>query len=263
LPTLSDDPVGRHIFRNSSIIKSIDNGQTWTRDPADNYLRPMFPGKRFGAPYFVWYGKDGAAAVDQADRFVYAVSNNGNFENGDDYVLGRVSRSKLGKLSASDWSFYLAGDGAEEGSWTKKLDQAKPILSNPRRSGMTGMTYIEILRRYVMVVWHYRRENFGQAIKDRDLSTILEFYEAPRPWGPWGKFKTLETGRLGWYVPIIGQRFQSTVNTSSVKVFLYATGLTAKVGGGVDTGLYKLNYMPITLSAKRLSQHDSAYVGDR
>ena len=103
-PKLSGDPKGRHVFQNSSIIKSTDNGRTWTRSGADNYAKPMFPGKRFGTAYFVWYGKDGAATVDNADRYVYAISNNGHFENGDDYVLGRVLKSKLPNLSAADWS---------------------------------------------------------------------------------------------------------------------------------------------------------------
>ena len=68
----------------------------------------MFPGMRFGAPYFVWYGKNGAASVHNADRYVYAVANNGHFEDGDDYILGRVLKSKLPNLNAADWQFYIA-----------------------------------------------------------------------------------------------------------------------------------------------------------
>lgn len=69
----------------------------------------MFPGLRFGAPYFVWYGQDDAATVDNADKYVYAVSNDGHFEDGHDYVLGRVLRTKLPDLFATDWSFYTGG----------------------------------------------------------------------------------------------------------------------------------------------------------
>ena len=112
----------------------------------------MFPGKRFGTAYFVWYGKDGAPTVDNADNYVYAVSNNGHFENGDDYVLGRVLCSKLGEISAADWSFYKGGNGMQDSNWTSSMDAAKPILINPGHSSMTGMTYIEPLHRYVMVL---------------------------------------------------------------------------------------------------------------
>jgi hypothetical protein len=262
-PWGSNDPKRRHNFENSSIIKSTDYGRTWTRAGAENYAKPMFPGKRFGTPYFVWYGKDGAAGVDNADKYIYAVSNNGHFENGDDYVLGRVLRSQLPHLSAADWSFYRTGDGMQEASWTANLSQARPILAHPEQSSMTGMTYIEGLRRYVMVVWHYHRDNFEQGIKDKDLGTVLEFFEAPKPWGPWNKVKTFDSGHLGWYAPIIGQRFQTVENSSAVKGLLYATGLDVTLEGGQDLTLYKLNYLPITFSTKPLQHKDPAFVGAR
>lgn len=262
-PWRSDDPKHRHVFQNSSIIKSTNNGRTWTRAGPENYSHPMFPGKRFGTAYFVWYGRDGAGSADNADKYVYAVSNNGHFENGDDYVLGRVLRSKLPNLLAADWSFYKGGNGMEEGSWTAELAAATPILSNPGKSGMTGMTYIEGLRRYVMAIWHYHHDNYEQGIDAKDLSTVLEFFEAPTPWGPWTKFKTLDTGRLGWYTPIIGQRFQTTVDSSTVKAFFYATGLSAEPEGSQDLTRYKLNYIPVTLSTRSLQHTDQTFVGAR
>jgi hypothetical protein len=262
-PSGSSDPKRRHVFQNSSIIKSTDNGKTWTRSGKLNYEKPMFPGKRFGTAYFVWYGRDGATSVDNAEKYAYAVSNNGHFENGDDYVLGRVLRSKLPDLSAADWSFYRTGDGMQDSGWTAKLDEAMPVLKEAGRSSMTGMTYIDDLRRYVMVVWHYHKDNFEQGIKDQDLGTVLEFFEAPKPWGPWNKVKTFDTGRLGWYTPIIGQRFQTLVDSSTVKVFLYATGFYTKPEGGLDATLHKLDYMPITLSTKPLKHKDPSFVGAR
>jgi hypothetical protein len=269
-PWESTDPKRRHVWQNASIIKSIDGGKTWERPGREDYAKPMFPGKRFATPYFVWYGKDGAASVDNADKYVYAVANDGFFENGDNYILGRVLRSKLPKLSGADWSFYkgeagnsgMAG-GTEDGSWTPSSDRAKPILINPGRSSMTGMTYIPGLRRYVMVLWHYHRMNFMQAIKDKDLGTFIEFFEAPKPWGPWTKVKVFDTGKLGWYAPIIGQRFQKTVNSDTVSAVLYATGFTSKPEGGLDPTLYKLDYLPITLSTKALAHNDVAFVGAR
>jgi hypothetical protein len=212
----------------------------------------MFRGMRFGAPYFVWYGKDGAASTDNADRYVYAVSNDGSWENGDDYVLGRVSRTKLSHLSAADWSFYRAGDGMADTSWTSKIDEARPVLARPLKCGMTGMTYITALHRYVMVLWHVPRESLEQDIKEQVYGTTLEFFEAPKPWGPWSRVKAFETGASGWYTPIIGQRFQVSVDRSAVRAILYASG-----------GGYKLNYMTITLSTIPLPHNDPAFVGAR
>jgi hypothetical protein len=262
-PGNSSDPKKRHVWQNASIIKSTDGGKTWTRPATENYANPMFPGQRFGAAYFVWYGKDGAANVDNADKYVYAVSNDGYFENGDNYVLGRVLRKNLPRLSAADWSFYSRGDGMQEGSWTGRLDQAKPILVHAGQSSMTGMTYIEALHRYVTVLWHYHKDNFYQGIAEKDLGTVLEFFEAPSPWGTWNKVKTFETGHLGWYTPIVGQRFQTAVGSSAVQVYLYATGFYTKPEGGLDLALYKMNYMPITLSTKQLTHNDAAFVGGR
>ena len=262
-PSHSNDSKRRHILSNSSIIKSTDGGKTWSRPPQENYDKPMFPGRRFGAPYFVWYGKDGAATADNADNYVYAISNDGFFENGDDYVIGRVPRSKLGSLSGLDWSFYVGGDGMIDSRWSTRLERACPILNNAGKSSMSGMTYVESLHRYVIVSWHYHQENFEAGIKAQDLSTVLEFFEAPHPWGPWSRVKRLQTGKLGWYTPIIGQRFQQTRYDGIVSAFLYATGYSTKPAGGLDMSLYKMNYMPITLSMRPLSHKDDFFVGAR
>lgn len=251
-PEQSGDTGNRHIFRSSSIIKSLDKGKTWTRSEVENYNNPMFPGKRFGAPYFVWYGKDGEGSVDNAGKYVYAVSNNGHFESGDNYIIGRVLKSKLADLNAGDWAFYSGGDGMEDKNWTVNMDDAVLILKDENNCSMTGMTYINGLKRYIMVVWHYTTYNLR-----KDPRTINDFYEAPHPWGPWTKFKTLDTGVLGWYVPIIGQKFQTIVNSNTVKCFLYPTG------NYQNRALYKLNYIPVTLSTIPMSNPLSNYVGDK
>ena len=110
-PEESGDEHHRHIFENASLIKSTDKGKTWTRPAEESLAHPMFPGQKFGAPYFVWYGQDGRASVDNAGKYVYAVANNGHFEDGDYYILGRVLKKKLGDLNAADWEFFTGGDG--------------------------------------------------------------------------------------------------------------------------------------------------------
>jgi hypothetical protein len=241
-PEQSGDPIHRHVFKNSSIIKSTDHGMTWTRSSEESFNAPMFPGTRFGSPYFVWYGQNGAASVDNADKYVYAVANNGHFEDGDYYILGRVLKSNLAALNAADWQFYNGGDGMLDSHWTGAVDRAKPILEDATNCSMTGMTYIAGLGRYVMVVWHYTTYNLRA-----DPRTINKYYEAPKPWGPWTLFKTVNTDKLGWYVPIIGQKFQTVVNSNTVKCLLYPTG------NYQNRELYKLNYIPITLSTVPLT----------
>jgi hypothetical protein len=180
--------------------------------------------------------------VDQADKYVYAVANNGHFEDGDYYILGRVSKGRLPELNAADWQFYAGGDGMADGSWVGDIGKAKPILQDPLNCSMTGMTYIAGLGRYVMVVWHYTTYNLRT-----DPRTINDYYEAPKPWGPWTKFKTINTEKLGWYVPIVGQKFQRQVDRNTVECILYPTG------NYQDKSLYRLNYIPITLSTVPLA----------
>ena len=241
-PEQSGDAHHRHIFKNSSVIKSGDKGKTWTRSAAESLEHPMFPGLGFGAPYFVWYGQDGKASVDNANKYVYAVANNGHFEDGDYYILGRVSKKELPRLNGEDWQFFTGGDGREDRNWSRRIEEAKPILQDPLNCSMTGMTYIPALGRYVMIVWHYTTYNLRT-----DPRTINDYYEAPKPWGPWTKFKSINTEKLGWYVPIKGQKFQRKVDLNSVNCILFPTG------NYQDSKLYKLNFIPVTLSTVPLT----------
>jgi hypothetical protein len=252
------DPKLRHVWEDASIIKSMDGGKTWNPPSKYNLRHPMFPGHRFGAPYFVWYGKDGSGGANGGGKYVYAVSNDGYFEGGDNYVLGRVLKSKLSVLSGSDWQFYTGGDGLNDQNWSSSLSDAKPILANPGRSGMAGMTYIPSLQRYVLVSWYYSQGSFKIAINSRDLSTTIEFYDSPTPWGPWHMVKSVPTGKFGWYAPVVGQRFQQPTNDGKgVSAILYTTGFTSKPDGGLDFSFYKLNYLRVTFSTVPLQSAES------
>jgi hypothetical protein len=247
----SGDPRGRHIFANSSIIKSLDHGVTWTRSEKENFDSPMFRGKRFGAPYFVLYGQNGSATADNADKYVYAVSNDGHFEHGDNVILGRVARRFVAKLDAADWQFYTGGaggDGMQDHNWSSHMDHATPIISDYSNCSMTGMTYLPALGRYILVEWHY-----GSHRLQHSARTILDFLEAPAPWGPWRKFHSTDAGDLGWYCPSVGQEFQTANGSRRLDCFLYATGNS----WSLDT--YKLFFMPISLYAapQPKSVHDN------
>ena len=168
---------GRQSRINASIIKSTDHGLHWARSMQQNLDRPMFPGMRFATPFFVHYGKDySAATVDNADRYIYATSNNGFWDNGDSYILGRVARSKIGALKAADWSFYQGGDGMLDSSWGADITRAAILIHAPGQCGETGVTYLPALNRYVMAAWYYPIGN-GHAGKIE--ATAFAFYESP------------------------------------------------------------------------------------
>ena len=150
----SGDPHRRQTAQNASIIKSADLGRTWSRPARENYQRPMFPGQRFATPYFVEYGRS-HVDVDNAGQYVYALSNNGFWDCGDDMVLGRAMRSKIASLNGADWEFFTGGDGMRRSSWSRNVDEAKPVIQQPGKLGMTGAVYLPALGRYLMIGWYY------------------------------------------------------------------------------------------------------------
>ena len=202
--THSGDRFRRQTARGASVIKSTDGGRTWERPAHENYASPMFPGGRFATPYFIHYGQDGAAPpVDYADRFIYAISNNGFWCNGDNYILGRVARAHLGRLDPGDWRFYRGGDGLADAAWVSDPEQAVLIIDNPLHCGESGATYIPALGRYVLVAWSYP----GDPNVETD-ETRLIFYEAPHPWGPWTAVREVASRPHGWYCPRVLAKWQ-------------------------------------------------------
>jgi hypothetical protein len=80
----SGDPLMRQTAANCSLIKSTDRGLNWTRTAAENYHSPMWPGRTFGAPFFIHYGGNGGRVTrDSADKYVYAISTDGFWNDGD------------------------------------------------------------------------------------------------------------------------------------------------------------------------------------
>jgi hypothetical protein len=212
---------GRQTRIDASIIKSDDQGLHWTRPMKENLASPMFPGLRFATPFFIHYGKEYAAAtVDNADRYVYATSNNGFWDNGDNYILGRVLKAKINALNASDWTFYQGGDGMRDSSWSKAMDKAALIVDAPGRCGETGVTYLPALKRYVMVAWYYP---VGTGHDGKIESTEFAFYESPKPWGPWKQVKKIPIEPQGWYIPRVLSKFQSRAG-QDLQAFITVAG---------------------------------------
>ncbi len=246
----------RQTAANSSLIKSSDRGLTWTRSAAENYKRPMWPGPSFGAPFFIHYGKNGGNVVqDQANRYVYAVSTNGFWNDGDSYILGRVSRAKLPDLNAADWSYFTGGDGQEANNWSGKVSDAKPILKQRTHCGQSGPCYIPALGLYLMVVW-YNTQKMTEWFEPNEMR--YDFYQAPRPWGQWTLIRSysdrfLSVGHM--YGPSLCAKFQRMQGTD-VHMTLFTSGCPFE---DVPSGLYKAWEIPLVLrTAPRLR---SAMIG--
>lgn len=202
------DPKKRQTAANASIIKSTDFGKTWTRSARENYDKPMFAGGRFATPYFVEYGRDGRASVDNADNYIYAISNNGFWDNGDNMILGRVARARIGDLNASDWEFYVGGDGMDAAAWSHDMNKAGLVLDAPGKLGMTGSVYVAALKRYLMIGWYFPAGSDWVDV-EKPKSTVWDFYEAAKPWGPWTRIGSKEYQPEGYYSPQICPKFTS------------------------------------------------------
>jgi hypothetical protein len=232
---ISGDASLRQTAVNASIIKSTDYGMNWTRSAQENLDRPTFPGSRFATPYFIDYGK-GRLPVDGADRYVYAISNNGFWDNGDTMILGRVLRARIGELNGGDWEFFVGGDGLHDRTWSRQADAAKPILQKPGQLGETGAVYLAARQRYMMIAWYYPAGS-GK-MKDASKTTVWDFYEAPKPWGPWTHIDSHTFSPQGYYCPGICPKFQTD------------TRVYALTAGDFNNGweFYRLTVVPIDLS---------------
>jgi len=200
--------LGRETARNATILKSTDHGKTWSGSEAESVAHPMFPGTRFGAPSFIQYGRDGTGGVDGGETYVYAISNDGSWDNSDSMVLGRVRRSDLPRLRGEDWEFYA------DGRWTHDLREAQPILRESNHLASASSMYVPALRKYTLASWYYPNCT-GYSVPGCDVHrTRWVWYQAPKPWGPWTKFWESEWFPAGYYNPILVNKFLSPDGTS-------------------------------------------------
>jgi hypothetical protein len=207
------------------LIKSTDHGATWTPLPPGQALpftSPMFPTAAFSAPEFIQFGGRDYQnnVVHNADQYVYAISNDGSWNNGNYMILGmlgnkdkriiktnknagRVPRGAIGNLNASDWQFYQGGDGSVSSNWGA-LSSASKIISGIKQCGIAGAQYLPFCKRYVILQWYY--PSIPKNGTDNVQDSIWEVYESPTPWGPWTMVQTYEWNTepgLGLYNPNI------------------------------------------------------------
>jgi alpha-L-fucosidase len=246
----SKDPLMRQTSFNASLIRSADRGRTWSRSAGANYDAPMWPGKRFGSPSFIHYGQNGGDTTrDNAREFVYAISNNGFWNGGDDFILGRVRRSDLPRLRTADWTYFSGGDGLAAGAWTADIVRAKPILSRAARLGVTAPVFIPSLGRYLLVSW-YVTPTLKKWFEPQRV--VYDFYEAAHPWGPWNFVSAFDdrflTQGQHMYGPNLCAKYQEP-HGAEVTVQLFTSGCPFQDN---RIGLYKNWRIPLMLTTRPL-----------
>jgi hypothetical protein len=235
------------------IIASEDKGVTWRNyhgARATDGAPPPYDGTgafdgRFATPQFISYGADGEAPlrpVDNADAFIYAVSNRclngkvGCWNNGDGLYLGRVHREDIRNLDPREWEFYRGGDGSRNESWSHDVSEAKEIFAEPDHVSQTGAQYVPPLNRYVMMTWFYPRLRQDEHFMKTSIFRLLE---SPKPWGPWRVVRSITMDKQGFYNPMFSD------------VRWKDAGLTNNVVMGADwtgSGTYHPWFMDVRLN---------------
>lgn len=161
----------------ATIAKSTDSGRTWTTDTA----KPMFADGVFTTIWFADFGKGGEWSHD---RYAYAYALDHNWRGQDAVYLARVPKDKVDVRGT--WEFFTGVGKKGKPSWSKKIEEKKPVLEDPRRNynntfidttpgqeggiiSQGGTLYNAPLDRYILSAWTWGSH---------------QFYEAPAPWGP-------------------------------------------------------------------------------
>ena len=127
----------------AALMYSDDRGQTLQNVPSpDVGPEDYFLGPRFAGLSFVSFGP-GATAISGGPRgYLYALSNDSNWETGDHIFLARAPRDTM--LDRSTWEFFAAaGEGSltlDSPTWSRHEHAARPILRDPGRIGHPTMT---------------------------------------------------------------------------------------------------------------------------
>jgi len=176
----------------ASLMYTDDRGVTWHNTPDPN-VGPddYFLGPRFAGLAFVQFGPGYTGVPDRFGDYVYALSNDMNWETGDNIFLARVPKSDI--LDRSTWEFFCTpGEGAFEAParWTSDEYRARPILRDPGRVGHPTMTWNPAVERFLLTygtdsVPHTFATPVPVARETWDRQTELLVLEGPTPWGPW------------------------------------------------------------------------------
>jgi hypothetical protein len=248
------DPYLRQTVNNMSLIKSTDKGLTWTRPMAANAAQPMWTNKMFSTAFFFKYGQNGGnTRQDDQDKFVYAISNDGYWNCGSAFYLGRVPRAKIGNLNVADWQYF------SDGKWTGELGAATPVPGLPNgqnKCTMGSPVWLSALKKYVTVTWFDPCTTTKWHYPD---DVTFAFHQAEHPWGPWsyiGAKSAMEfIGKPGanrihrWYGPTLSPKFIAENSDGSVTAILLFSGQTWE---NKPDSLYKNNSCPVTFYTRPL-----------
>lgn len=170
-------------------VSSDDEGLTWTKHYEEN--QPLLLGPRFAALQFIHFGPGSSNTPEHLDGWLYAVSNDSNWESGDNLFLARVRPDAPHKRDS--WEFFAGfppGASPLHPSWTKDEALARPIFTDPGFVGHSAVSWNPYRNAYWLAVFsdtvpHKKDTDYIVAHATWDVATQLQLYESQHPWGPW------------------------------------------------------------------------------
>ena len=222
----ADQSVGLQGSFNASIMKSTDGGLTWTNPwgttsatgaapPYNKKLgryQAMFPGQNFSAPFFIQYGPGNTQTVDGANKYLYAVSNDGYAYNGNYLHLARVPLNKV--QTASAWQYYHGRAGGNGLEWTSSVAGATRVLQAKHFVSQPVVQYVPALKKYVLLSFSYIRGDSTFPNPQENPYSEFRFFTSPKPWGPWTVAFDHTTQRSLWCTTAPCQLTQDPDSTS-------------------------------------------------
>lgn len=251
---LSKDEASGNIFNEvpaATIYRSADKGLTWTAPEGG----PMFKDYVFTTVMFLDYGKDGAN--NTFDPYVYAYGLDFNWRDSFNDAVTDPTKLYLARMprdgiqDTGTWEFYT-GNLKGKAKWSKPGDMAsrRPVLQDDRRIYTERLTddlgnlsvisqgsivYNQPLDRYIYTSW---------------TEFTFEFYEAPKPWGPWKRFYSADFGAYPWsfdknggYATVIPSKF---ISEDGREMWMNTNTFV----GGVKNYNFSLRKMRVTPYAK-------------
>ena len=177
----------------AALMLSDVGGHTWSNVPAaEDGPDTYFLGERFAGLAFVTFGPGYSGVPESLGDYVYAISNDRNWETGDNIFLARAPRDSVSDRST--WEFFAShGEGSSEiahPEWSREESAARPILRDPGRVGHPTMTYVAAIDRFLLTygtdsVPHTLSTPKEEALASWDKRAELMVLEGPTPWGPW------------------------------------------------------------------------------
>eukprot|EP00929_Paragymnodinium_shiwhaense_P100045 TRINITY_DN62068_c0_g1_i1.p1 TRINITY_DN62068_c0_g1~~TRINITY_DN62068_c0_g1_i1.p1 ORF type:complete len:496 (-),score=18.09 TRINITY_DN62068_c0_g1_i1:40-1527(-) len=215
---------------------STDGGETWTepRPYLRNGYRDSLFGEgasdnhsskiKYGAPHVVDFGRElEHAPAEDPETFMYIVGHGASqpasptsWMQGSEVYLARVRPTIEDVQNASQWQFFAgrAVDGND--LWAKgRVADAKPVVSWANKTGVTTMTYVPAVQRYIMIVSTPTLSPFTEKTFDTYL------LESKHITGPFHYITYMkEFGPQAYFVNIPSKFVDSETKDGSLRLFL-------------------------------------------